>query len=98
MRPPTSSRTSQQRRTVTRPGSPSTPRSSRSPAASLRLGTIEEIDAPTCEYRTGDDDLECLAERIAMLGVEFEVHEPPELAEQLRVLASRLTRGAHRSH
>jgi hypothetical protein len=29
-----------------------------------------------------------------MLGVEFEVKEPPELAERLRVVAARLTRGA----
>jgi predicted DNA-binding transcriptional regulator YafY len=61
-------------------------------------GTIEAIDARSCKYRTGDDDLACLAERIAMLGVDFEVHEPPELAEQLRALAARLGRGAGRSH
>jgi predicted DNA-binding transcriptional regulator YafY len=61
-------------------------------------GTIEEIDARRCEYRTGDDDLGWLAVRIAMLGVEFEVHEPPELAPHLRSLADRLRRGAGRSH
>jgi predicted DNA-binding transcriptional regulator YafY len=55
-------------------------------------GAIEPIDAHTCEYRTGDDDLRWLALRIAMLGVDFEVHEPPELVEQLRALASRLGR------
>jgi predicted DNA-binding transcriptional regulator YafY len=60
-------------------------------------GTIEEIDARTWEYRTGDDDLGCLAERIAMLGVDFEVHEPPELAEHLRAVAGRLGRAAGRS-
>jgi predicted DNA-binding transcriptional regulator YafY len=53
-------------------------------------GAIEPIDAHTCEYRTGDDDLRWLALRIAMLGVAFEVHEPPELVEHLRELASRL--------
>jgi predicted DNA-binding transcriptional regulator YafY len=57
-------------------------------------GVIEPIDAHTCEYRTGDDDLRWLAMRIAMLGVDFEVHEPPELAEHLRALASRLRRAA----
>jgi predicted DNA-binding transcriptional regulator YafY len=57
-------------------------------------GTIEPADAHTCEYRTGDDDLGWLALRIAMLGVDFEVHEPPELVEHLRALASRLTRAA----
>jgi predicted DNA-binding transcriptional regulator YafY len=58
------------------------------------FGTIEPIDAHTCEYRTSDDDLKWLAMRIAMLGVDFEVHEPPELLEHLRVLAGRLTRAA----
>jgi predicted DNA-binding transcriptional regulator YafY len=59
-------------------------------------GTLEPIDAQTCEYRTGDDDLGWLAVRIAMLGVDFdlEVHEPPELAERLRALAGRLSRAA----
>jgi predicted DNA-binding transcriptional regulator YafY len=57
-------------------------------------GTIEPMDAHTCQYRTGDDDLGWLALRIAMLGVDFEVHEPPELAEHLRALASRLRRAA----
>jgi predicted DNA-binding transcriptional regulator YafY len=55
-------------------------------------GAIEPIDAHTCEYRAGDDDLGWLALRIAMLGVDFEVREPPELVEHLRELASRLTR------
>ena len=57
-------------------------------------GTIEPIDAHTCEYRTGDDDLGWLAVRIAMLGVDFDVHEPPELVEHLRALAERLERAA----
>jgi predicted DNA-binding transcriptional regulator YafY len=57
-------------------------------------GTIEEKDARSCELRTGDDDLGWLALRIAMLGVDFEVHEPPELAEHVRSLAGRLRRAA----
>ncbi len=57
-----------------------------------RWGTIQPIDAHTCEYRTGDDDLGWLALRVAMLGVDFEVHEPPELVEHLRALAERLER------
>jgi predicted DNA-binding transcriptional regulator YafY len=55
-------------------------------------GTIEPKDARTCEYRTGDDDLRWLALRIAMLDVDFDVHGPPELVEQLRTVASRITR------
>ena len=61
----------------------------RAPYAS---GTFEPIDDGTCEYRTGDDDLAWLALRIAMLGVDFDVHEPPELVEHLRALARRLAR------
>jgi predicted DNA-binding transcriptional regulator YafY len=57
-------------------------------------GAIVPIDAHTCEYRTGDDDLGWLAMRIAMLGVDFDVHEPPELVEHLRALALRLRRAA----
>jgi predicted DNA-binding transcriptional regulator YafY len=59
-------------------------------------GTIEPIDAHTCEYRTGDDDLWWLTLRVAMLPVDFEVHEPPELIEHLRALTDRLERAAPR--
>lgn len=58
-----------------------------------RSGTVEAIDEHTCEYRTGDDNLAWLALRIVMLGVDFEVHEPPELADHLQQLADRLRRG-----
>jgi predicted DNA-binding transcriptional regulator YafY len=57
-------------------------------------GSVVPIDAHTCEYRTGDDNLRWLALRIAMLGVDFKVHEPPELVEHLRALALRLKRAA----
>jgi len=57
-------------------------------------GTLTPIDAQRCEYRTSDDDLEWLALRVAMLGVDVDVHEPPELAEHLRALALRLQRAA----
>jgi predicted DNA-binding transcriptional regulator YafY len=56
-------------------------------------GTIEPLDEHTSEYRSGDDNLEWLAMRVAMLGVDFELHEPPELAGALRALADRLVRG-----
>ena len=56
--------------------------------------TIDPVDAHTCEFRTGDDDLGWLAMRIAMLGVDFEVHEPPELVEHMRALGDRLARAA----
>jgi predicted DNA-binding transcriptional regulator YafY len=55
-------------------------------------GPFEPLDEHRCEYRAGDDDLGWLAMRIAMLGVDFEVHEPPELVDHMRALAGRLRR------
>jgi predicted DNA-binding transcriptional regulator YafY len=57
-------------------------------------GKFEPVDARTCEFRAGDDDLGWLAMRVAMLGVDAEVHEPPELIEHLRAMAGRLRRAA----
>jgi predicted DNA-binding transcriptional regulator YafY len=59
-----------------------------------RWGTLEPLDDTSCELRTGDDDLGWLAMRIAMLGVDFEVREPPELLDHLRALAERLARAS----
>jgi predicted DNA-binding transcriptional regulator YafY len=57
-------------------------------------GTIVPIDAASSEYRTSDDNLGWLAIRIAMIGVDFEVHDPPELREHLNALSDRLRRAA----
>jgi predicted DNA-binding transcriptional regulator YafY len=57
-------------------------------------GELKAIDNRSCEYRTGDDSLDWLAVRIGMLGVDFEVHEPPELVERFRELAGRFARAA----
>jgi predicted DNA-binding transcriptional regulator YafY len=54
--------------------------------------TVEAIDDRTCELRTSDDSLDWLAVRVGMLGVDFEVHEPPELVARLRELAARFDR------
>jgi predicted DNA-binding transcriptional regulator YafY len=68
------------------------------PAEQLRArfpgmwGTFEPSTARTCEYRGSDDSLDWLALRIAGFGVDFEVHEPPELAERCRELGRRLAR------
>ena len=61
---------------------------------SPRAGTIEALDDQHCVYETADDDLAWLALRIAMLGVDFDVHEPPELADHLKALSDRLRRAA----
>jgi predicted DNA-binding transcriptional regulator YafY len=53
-------------------------------------GSLKPIDGGTCEFRTADDDIGWLAIRIAMLGVDVDVHEPPELIEELSRLSARL--------
>jgi len=60
-------------------------------------GNIRAIDERTCEYLTSDDSVDWLAMRIGMLGVDFEVHEPPELVERVAMLAARLARAASAS-
>ena len=71
----------------------------RAPATELEQrrylwGTVEPRGDDTCEYVTSDDSLDWLAMRIGMLGYEFEVHEPPELAERFEQLAKRFARAA----
>lgn len=67
------------------------------PAHELRTrrwlgGTVEPIDDRRCLLCTSDDNLDWLAMRIAMVGYEFEVHEPPELVERLREVSERIAR------
>jgi hypothetical protein len=71
-------------------GAPAEAVRARAPAG---WGTVTPIDEASCEYRTGDDDLDWLALRVLMLGADFELHEPPELAERLRELSARVERG-----
>ena len=60
-------------------------------------GQLEPIDDERCEYRTGDDSLEWLAMRVCMLGVDFEVHEPPELVDALAAIQGRIGRATART-
>ncbi|MFJ7043692.1 transcriptional regulator [Streptomyces sp. JV178] len=59
------------------------------------LGAPEPVDEHSCRVRgsTGDA-VEWFAVRLAVLGYEFTVHEPPELVEHVRELGARLTRAA----
>jgi predicted DNA-binding transcriptional regulator YafY len=52
------------------------------------------IDEHTCELRTGADSLPGLAFHLANVGVDFTVHEPPELREHLAAMGRRMLRGA----
>jgi predicted DNA-binding transcriptional regulator YafY len=58
-------------------------------------GTADPLGDRATELRTGDDDLQWLALRVAMFGVDFDVREPPELREQFQALARRLDAAAH---
>jgi predicted DNA-binding transcriptional regulator YafY len=60
-------------------------------------GALEPLDARTCRFTAGDDDVRWLALRIAMLDVDFEVQAPPELVEQMESLAGRLARATGRA-
>jgi predicted DNA-binding transcriptional regulator YafY len=60
-------------------------------------GSLRRIDEQRCEYRTADENLDWLAIRIAMLDVEVDVHEPPELIAQFELLVQRLQRTLSRS-
>ncbi|MDQ3631377.1 MAG: YafY family transcriptional regulator [Actinomycetota bacterium] len=60
-------------------------------------GQVTPIDGRTCELRTSDDHLDWLAMRIGMLGVPFEVHEPPELVERMRALGERFAQATRSS-
>jgi predicted DNA-binding transcriptional regulator YafY len=57
------------------------------------FATVEAVDADSCLLRTGFESLDSLALYLGLFGVDFEVHEPPELKERLRVVAERLIRG-----
>src|SRR3954464_7085127 len=51
------------------------------------VGTLERIDERSCLLRTGSDWLGGLAVYVAEIGVDFEVLDPPEFVERVRLLA-----------
>jgi predicted DNA-binding transcriptional regulator YafY len=53
---------------------------------------LEPVDEHTCIATTGADDPYMLALYLGMLDVDFDIIDAPELAQQLRKLASRYTR------
>jgi predicted DNA-binding transcriptional regulator YafY len=55
-------------------------------------GMLERIADDRCVLRTGARSLESIALFVAMLGVDFEVIEPPELVVAVRALRDRLDR------
>ena len=57
-------------------------------------GLLEAVTPETCILRTATDSLEWLAVFIGVLGVDFEILEPPELADSVRAMGDRLSRAA----
>jgi predicted DNA-binding transcriptional regulator YafY len=57
-------------------------------------GLLEAIDGEKCLLHMGASSLDVLAAWISMLGVDFDVREPTELADHLRGMAARLSRAA----
>ncbi|MFJ6809174.1 helix-turn-helix transcriptional regulator [Streptomyces anulatus] len=55
-------------------------------------GVLEAVDADTCRLTTGAPDLTVLVIHVLMMGIDFEVIEPPELTGTLREARDRLTR------
>lgn len=58
------------------------------------VGTLEARDSSSCVLRTGSEWLGGLAVQIADIGVDFEVIDPPELADMVAALAERFGRAA----
>lgn len=56
------------------------------------VGTVTGVDEATCLLDTGSDNLETLAVYLGLLGFEFRVESPPELAGHVRELAARYLR------
>ncbi|GAA1116432.1 helix-turn-helix transcriptional regulator [Nocardiopsis composta] len=63
-------------------------------ATPASLGAVEPVDDASCLLHTAPDTPEYLAYRIAVLGFEFTLLDPPELAPHLRSLAERTLRAA----
>jgi hypothetical protein len=55
---------------------------------------VEALDEQTCVVEVGSDTPLLLAAYLGMIGADFEVAEPPELVDQLRVLADRYRRAS----
>jgi len=58
------------------------------------VGQIEADGERSCTLHTGAESLDVLAIYVTLIGAEFEVLDPSELAEHILVLAGRLTRAA----
>ncbi|HEX6341505.1 YafY family protein [Umezawaea sp.] len=60
--------------------------------------SLEAVDEHSCLMTTGAERLDVLAIHLGVMGFDFEVLDPPELREHLRVLGERFTRAAGAEH
>ncbi len=56
------------------------------------VGTLEAIDQHSCILQMGANSIEGLAFYLAMIGFDFDVQDPPELIERVRMMAVRFQR------
>ncbi|MEV6579231.1 YafY family protein [Streptomyces sp. NPDC051582] len=59
-------------------------------------GVLEPLDAESCLLRTGAVSLDVLVIHVMLLGCEFEVVEPPELADRIRAARDLLGRAVEK--
>jgi predicted DNA-binding transcriptional regulator YafY len=59
-------------------------------------GAVTAVDERTCVLDTGADSLFTVAAHLGLLGFDFRVESPPELADEVRALAARYLRAAPR--
>jgi predicted DNA-binding transcriptional regulator YafY len=52
--------------------------------------SLEPIDDHSCLLRTGAESLDRMVFYLLFIGLDFELHEPPELADHIRMLITRL--------
>jgi hypothetical protein len=57
-------------------------------------GTLESVDARSCLLHAGAPSLDALAVWMSLLGVDFEVRDPPEARTHLRAMGERALRAA----
>ena len=56
------------------------------------VGVVEPLDEHSCVLSTGADSVMTIAVFVGMLGLDFRVDDPPELADQVRELGERYLR------
>ena len=59
------------------------------------VGHLQADGEHACILHTGAESPDVLAIYVAIIGAEFEILDPPDLAEHILALAGRLTRAAH---